>query len=76
MTNYYKYSAVFSWTIGIVNDSDHPIIADLNLEGSRNLMYSTKGAVAKRRLEPNECSFMLHAMAGFGEYHKTFKHTV
>jgi hypothetical protein len=39
-------------------------------------MYSTKGSFAKRKLEPRECSFMLHAQAGFGEYHKQYKHTV
>jgi len=62
--------------VGIVNESDHPIVASLDLGESKNLMYSTKGASAKRKLEPRECSFMLHAQAGFGDYHKELKHTI
>ena len=54
------FRAVFSWTVGVINESDHPIIADINFEDSKNLMYSTKGATARRKVEPRECSFMLH----------------
>ena len=60
----------------MINESDHPIIADINFEDSKNLMYSTKGATARRKLEPRECSFMLHTQAGFGDYHKQLKHSV
>jgi hypothetical protein len=43
---------VYSSTYGIINDSDHPIIAKLDLSESENLLYSTKGATAKKRIEP------------------------
>ena len=32
----------------MANDSDHPINFTLDLSESENLMYSTKGATAKR----------------------------
>ena len=67
---------MFSWSYGIFNESDHPIITKLDLSESKNLMYSTKGAVAKTTAEPRECSFLLHAQAGFGEFSKVIKHEV
>ena len=67
---------VFSWTYGVINDSDHPIISKLDMSSSSNLTFSTKGSHAKRKLEPKDCSFMLHAQAGFGEFSKGYSHDV
>jgi hypothetical protein len=43
---------VFAWTYGIINDSDHPIVASLDLSESENVNFSTKGASAKKKIEP------------------------
>lgn len=56
----YIYSEIFAWSYGIVNESDHPIVAKLDLSESQNMLYSTKGAIAKKTLKPGECAFMLH----------------
>lgn len=49
-----------------MNDSDHPIVAKLDLSDSENMMFSTKGASAKVKILPRESAFLLHAQAGFG----------
>jgi hypothetical protein len=72
----FLYSEIYGWTYGVVNDSDHPIVATLDLTGSNNLMFSTKHGVAKKTLQPRECHFMLHAQAGIGEFSKKVTSTV
>lgn len=43
-----------------MNESDHPIIANLDLSESQNLMYSTKEPFIKKRIEPGQGEFLLH----------------
>ena len=79
MSNYYlrfndEYSAVYSWSYGVANDSDHPIVVTLDLGESQNMSFSTKGASAKKLLQPREIWFMLHAQAGYGDFGKAVKH--
>lgn len=70
------HSDIFAWSYGIVNDSDHSIVAKLDMSQSSNLTYSTKGSTAKKTLKPRECAFMLHAQAGFGDFDKKVDHEV
>lgn len=70
------YRAVYSWSYGVSNDSDHPIVVKLDLGGSENLSYSTKGSSSKKMLQPRETWFMLHAQAGFGNFTKSIQSEV
>lgn len=66
----FLYSEVFSYTYGVSNESDHPIVFKLDLSQSENLSYSTKGPQNKKLLQPREMWFMMHAQAGFGNFTK------
>ena len=59
-----------------MNESATPIMANLDLSESENLMYSTKGQNIKKRVEPGQGAFMLHTQAGFGNFDKKVKHDV
>ena len=67
---------MFSWSYGVANESDHPILITLDLGESQNLNYSTKGGSAKKLIQPRDFWFMLHAQAGFGDFSKSIKHEV
>ena len=60
---YFKmcYRSAYSWTFGVSNESDHPIVFKLDLSESENLQYSTKGAHNKKLLQPREMWFMMHS---------------
>lgn len=70
----FKYRSVFSWTFGVVNDSDHPMNVNLDLSQSDNVMVSTKGPSARRKIESRQCVFLMHAQAGFGAFSKILNH--
>jgi hypothetical protein len=60
----------------MVNESDHPIVFTLDLSDSDNCSFSTKGATAKRTVQPGKTEFMMHQQAGFGAFNKAIKHEV
>jgi hypothetical protein len=68
--------SVFAWTLGMVNDSDHPMNMKLDLSQSENLMVSTKGPFIKKKLEPRQCEFFVHTQSGFGAFNKVVNHEV
>lgn len=59
-----------------MNESDHPMVVTLDLSNSENLSYSTKGAAAKKKVDPKQTQFFLHAQAGFGNFNKAITHEV
>ena len=69
-------SAVFSWSYAVANESDHPMVFTLDMSESNNMNFSTKGATAKKLLQPKDFWFMMHAQAGFGDFSKGIKHEV
>jgi hypothetical protein len=52
------------------------MIVKLDLGESENLSYSTKGASAKKKIEPKQSQFFFHAQAGFGNFNKQLKHDI
>jgi len=67
---------VYSWSYGVANDSDHPIVFKFDLGESQNMLFSTKGAHAKKTLQPREMQFFMHAQAGYGDFAKQIAHEV
>jgi len=52
------------------------MIVNFDLTQSENFLYSTKGATSKKRVEPGQMEFLLHAQAGFGSFNKVITHEV
>lgn len=60
----------YSWSLGVSNESDHPIVIKLDMRESENMQYSTRGSHNKKLLQPGEIWHMMHAQAGFGNFSK------
>jgi len=57
----FESPAIFSWTLGVSNESETPLAMTMDLSRSDNLMVSTKGAIAKRSVDPHKVQFLMHA---------------
>ena len=55
-----EQQSIYAWTLGIINDSDHPIVARTDVGECSNMSFSTKTTAAKKTLMPKECHFMFH----------------
>lgn len=51
------------YSYGIYNEQTQAIEANLDCSGSENMIFSSKYPVIKKRVEPGQTEFMMHAMA-------------
>lgn len=62
--SYYTFSEqVHAYSYGVLNDSDKTMDVTIDCSASQNMLFSTKGEVIKKRVEPGKLEFMLHAQA-------------
>jgi hypothetical protein len=52
VSHYSKASSAF--TFGVRNETDKPLEVTLDLSGSENLVFSTKGPVVKKVVKPGD----------------------
>ena len=53
---------IHAYSYGIINTGSTPLIAQLDCSASKNMLFSTRNDVIKKRIDPGELEFMLHAM--------------
>lgn len=71
----YNSKPTLSYTYGIKNTGGAPIEATIDLSGSDNMLMSSKDAIVKKTVKPNEMEFMIHTQCGFGSFEKVVKHS-
>ena len=54
---------VHAYSYGVMNVQDTPVEVTLNCSGSKDMAFSTKTPIIKKRVEPHQAEFMLHAEA-------------
>ncbi len=70
-----EHETVFAWTVGVANESDHPIKVTLDLSESKNCAFSGNGPTCTKLLQPGRCEAFLNCQAGFGDFEKIINHT-
>ncbi|OMJ87011.1 hypothetical protein SteCoe_11338 [Stentor coeruleus] len=60
---YYFSSKTHCYSYGIYNELPQAIEATLDCSGSSSMIYSSKYPVVKKRVEPGQMEFIMHAMA-------------
>eukprot|EP00357_Protocruzia_adherens_P011223 CAMPEP_0115030694 /NCGR_PEP_ID=MMETSP0216-20121206/37993_1 /TAXON_ID=223996 /ORGANISM="Protocruzia adherens, Strain Boccale" /LENGTH=823 /DNA_ID=CAMNT_0002408007 /DNA_START=44 /DNA_END=2515 /DNA_ORIENTATION=+ len=55
--------AVHGYSYGVINDHSAPIEATLDCSKSEKMLFSGKTGLVKKRIEPGQLEFMMHAMA-------------
>ena len=60
---YYFSAKTHCYTYGIFNENNQAIEACLDCSASNNMIFSSKNPVVKKRVEPGQMEFMIHAMA-------------
>ncbi|CAG9329557.1 unnamed protein product [Blepharisma stoltei] len=60
---YYLSKNVHCYSYGVYNEQSQAIEVTLDCGGSDSMVFSTKGSYVKKRIEPGQLEFMLHAMA-------------
>jgi hypothetical protein len=65
----------FSYSYAVKNETDKPIEATIDLGGSDNMGFSSKGPLIKKTIPAGELEFMIHTQAGFGNFNKVLRHS-
>lgn len=60
---YYLSKKTHNYSYGVYNEQSQAIEVTLDCAGSENMVFSTKGSYVRKRIEPGQLEFMLHAMA-------------
>lgn len=60
---YYLSKGVHCYSYGVINQQNTPVEVTLNCSGSKDMAFSTKTPIIKKRIEPGQKEFMLHAEA-------------
>ena len=63
IARYYLSKGVHCYSYGVTNLSNVPVEVTQNCSGSKEMSFSTKTPVIKKRVEPHQKGFMLHAEA-------------
>ena len=71
----YNSKPTLSYTYGIKNTGTAPIEASIDLSASDNMFISSKDAIVKKTVKPNEMEFMIHTQCGYGSFNKSLKHS-
>lgn len=53
---------IHAYSYGILNTGPNPIVGQIDCSSSTNMIFSPRSSTIKKRVEPGELEFFLHAM--------------